>query len=78
MILAHEPHEQRVLEERAELNQKLDRLNDFISMERFFSLDRDEQSRLRRQACAMKEYLAILDERIAAFPLPYGLVKAGT
>lgn len=76
MRLAHEPHEQRVLDERAELAAKLERLNDFIGFQRFLELDKDEQSRLRRQASAMTKYLEILDERIAAFPLPHGLVKA--
>lgn len=72
MKLALEPHEQRVVDEKNELDMKLDRLNHYITSERssFSTLDAAEQDRLKQQAAIMATYSDILGERIAAFPLP--------
>lgn len=61
------PHQQRVLDERADLVGRLDKLTLFFDTPTFTSLDAAEQSRLHYQAVAMKEYAAVLAERIAAF-----------
>lgn len=62
-----EPYQKRVVEERNELFDKLEKLNFFIDGEVFKTVDVQERNRLFRQAVAMVEYLDILDERITAF-----------
>ena len=65
---ALEPHQQRVVNERDELNTKLVALKGFIKGSQVFgSLPDDEQSRLKRQAEVMTEYSDILQERINAW-----------
>ncbi len=61
------PHQQRVVTERAELFDKTTKLLAFIGGAMFDGLDPAEQERLRRQADLMNRYVAVLDERIAAF-----------
>jgi hypothetical protein len=63
------PHQQRVLQEKVELDEKLHKLTAFISSEKFATLvqDEDERGRLVCQEKTMKDYSAILAERIAAF-----------
>jgi hypothetical protein len=63
-------HEERVLIERRELGDMLDRLDAFILSEAFRALPDEDQSLLRRQADAMRVYENILDERIARFDAP--------
>lgn len=64
-----QPHQQRVVDEKDELADKLTKLNDFIGGNNIYdSLPADERNRLARQAFVMKDYLDILNERIAAFP----------
>lgn len=60
-------HEQRVMEERMELEAKIAKLDAFIDADLFRTLDAAEQLRLHRQLKAMKVYASILGERIAAF-----------
>lgn len=63
------PHQQRVLDEKAELDSKLEKLSAFISSEKFTSIvsDAAERERLVCQKEAMRDYSGILGERIAAF-----------
>ena len=62
------PHQQRVLDERADLKAKHAKLSVFIHDNPvFLTLPEAEQQRLQRQEIAMGQYLEILDERIAAF-----------
>lgn len=61
------PHQQRVVKEKAELDDKLDKLNAFLKSAEFNNLDRDEQTRLQRQCLAMLSYSAVLNDRITAF-----------
>jgi septal ring factor EnvC (AmiA/AmiB activator) len=64
-----QPHQQRVIEERSDLAQSLERLRAFIRSEACAQLvAEDERGRLVRQAVYMGCYLQVLDERIAAFP----------
>lgn len=66
--MTYAPHQQRVVEEKAELDHKLAKLHDFIQQNPHFkTLPEDEQKRLERQDLAMAEYSQILSERIAAF-----------
>ena len=62
-----QPHQQRVVDEKTELDEKLKKLDAFGRTELFASLPADEQGRLNRQHSVMEKYSAILGERIAAF-----------
>jgi hypothetical protein len=65
---ALQPHQQRVVTERDELNTKLAALKGFIKGSQVFaSLSAEEQDRLKRQADVMTDYSDILQERINAF-----------
>lgn len=62
------PHQQRVVVERAELEDRLDKLSDFLATPIFDSLPEAEQERLVRQSGVMVQLSDVLAERIAAFP----------
>lgn len=62
-----QPHQQRVVDEKRDLDEKLTRLQAFIGTETFNGLDGAERERLQRQAEAMKTYSGILRDRILAF-----------
>ena len=60
--------QQRVVDEKAALDEKYNKLTPFIgSSDVFATLPADEQERLTRQHRLMGEYSAVLGERIAAF-----------
>ena len=61
-----EPHQYRLLNERAELREKLEKLDLFIHSEAFPMVPPLECDRLQRQANHMGEYLNVLNERVAA------------
>lgn len=61
-------HEQRVIDEKTELDIKLEKLKAFPETSIFKALPADERDRLGKQAMAMQDYSDILAERIAAFP----------
>jgi hypothetical protein len=61
------PHQERVVTEKFELDQKLIKLTKFLDSELFTSLAAAERDRLRRQRDAMQVYSDILGERIIAF-----------
>jgi hypothetical protein len=63
-----QPHQQRVVAEKTELDEKLAKLDAFGRTPLFASLPADEQGRLNRQHSLMEQYSAVLGERIAAFP----------
>lgn len=64
-----QPHQQRVVDEKAELDKKAYALSQFIGAnEIFLKLDPAEQDRLREQCEVMWQYSEILGARIAAFP----------
>ena len=60
-------HQQRVVDEKNELADKLTKLNNFIGGTVFYDLLPAERIRVAKQAGVMKDYLDILNERIAAF-----------
>ena len=65
---AIQPHQQRVIDEKTELDQKATALSQFIgSSSVFLTLDSDEQSRLREQCELMWSYSEVLGARISAF-----------
>ena len=61
------PHQQRVVDEFAELSDRLSKLLSFFQTTIFAGLDAAERTRLRNQARFMDGYAAALQERIAAF-----------
>jgi hypothetical protein len=62
-----QPHQERVVAEKAELSDKLDKLETFEGGAVYASLPPAEQSRLTRQLLIMKLYEQVLAERISAF-----------
>lgn len=65
--MAIQPHQQRVIDERIELADKLGKLYAFFQSPIFATLSEAERSRLRSQARFMDGYLAVLAERIEAW-----------
>lgn len=62
-----QPHQQRVVDEKSELDGKIERLAKFIKGTVYPTTDLDEQDRLARQLRAMYGYSEILGERIKNF-----------
>ncbi len=63
-----QPHQQRVVDEKTELDVKAKALSDFIGNSDIFpTLDADEQERLKEQNDVMWQYSEILGKRISAF-----------
>lgn len=63
-----QPHQQRVVDEKTELDEKATALSNFIATSPIFkTLDRAEQERLEEQSEIMWRYSEILGERISAF-----------
>jgi len=60
-------HQQRVTDEKAELSDKLNRLETFHDTAIYAGLPPAEQARLTRQLYIMKLYEQVLSERISAF-----------
>ena len=60
-------YQQRVVDEKAALEEKISRLTNFLDGETFKTLPVDEQDRMKRQLHIMSEYSAVLGERIEAF-----------
>jgi len=60
------PFQLRVIEEKSELDARLDRLQKFLAGS-VGTVPAEERSRLREQARVMYEYSHILGRRIAAF-----------
>ena len=60
-------YQQRVVTEKQELDEKLEKLNAFGRGDVFPTLPEEEQERLIRQSKIMDQYSVVLGERIAAF-----------
>lgn len=61
------PHQLRVLEELAQLTDRLDKLTAFFDTDVYRSLDVGERGRLKEQCALMGELQRVLTERVAAF-----------
>jgi hypothetical protein len=61
------PYQQRVIDEKRELDDKREKLNTFFVSSHFRNLDQAEKDRLRMQHQVMGLYSQILQLRIAAF-----------
>jgi hypothetical protein len=64
-----QPHQQRVVDEKTELDAKFAKLEAFLGSPIYQTLSPDEQDQLRRQATAMSIYSNILHECIINFPV---------
>lgn len=62
-----QPHQQRVVDEKRELDEKREKLGAFKNGNLFATLPWQEQERLNTQAHIMTMYSAVLGERISAF-----------
>jgi hypothetical protein len=58
------PHQARVVQEKKDLDTKLNKLLDFMESEEFRKLDRYEQLLMREQYHFMRHYSWILDTRL--------------
>lgn len=67
--MPYQPHQQRVVDEKLELDEKYNKLRDFIGRDDFVSIvaDEKERERLYRQSSIMAEYSKVLGERVASF-----------
>lgn len=63
-----QPHQQRVVDEKADLDGKIDRLTAFLDAGRPEFVPMEEWQRMHEQRALMRGYSRILGERIAAFP----------
>lgn len=61
------PHQLRVLEELAELSNRLKALGDFIESDKFKSIDKGEGNLLVAQHAHMKQYQDVLSRRVASW-----------
>ena len=62
-----QPHQQRVVDEKTDLDIKISKLRPFLGSERYLSLDVAEQERLVRQLDLMEQYSEVLDFRVLNF-----------
>ena len=62
-----QPHQQRVITEKQELDAKLTKLGFFLESDTFANLNIVERGQLHRQYQSMSEYSKILGERINYF-----------
>lgn len=60
-------YKNRVVDEKRDLDGRIERLLKFIGSDLFVSLSEGEQKRLRRQEVIMELYSEVLAERIASF-----------
>ena len=62
-----EPYKQRVVDEKAALDDKIEKLLKFLGASAYHDLDPDEQGRLQKQYGLMQKYSDVLADRITAF-----------
>ena len=66
-MVTYAPHQQRVVDERAELVDKITKLDSFVAGSMFSTLVVEEQGRLSKQLEIMRDYATVLQARIDAF-----------
>ncbi|CDG21051.1 conserved protein of unknown function [Xenorhabdus poinarii G6] len=62
-----QPYQQRVIDELAELDSKIEKLSDFIGGAIYNGLDETDRVLLAMQLSAMKGYSEILHKRVSRF-----------
>jgi len=63
-----EAYQERVVEEKKDLDGKIERLDTFRLSDKFGELPIDEQQRMRWQKSLMELYSDVLEDRIVNFP----------
>lgn len=63
----YQPHQQRVVNEKQELDDKTGKLGIFIKGDLFESLPEEDRTLLEAQYSLMRQYCTILGKRIARF-----------
>lgn len=63
------PHQERVMDEKNQLDEKREKLATFIGGDGFKHIPAEERARLIEQYGVMTRYSNILRERIRAFPI---------
>lgn len=61
------PHEQRVVDEKNELGEKLEKLLTFLQTDIYKSLNEKEQELLSFQSQVMEDYYEVLQQRVDLF-----------
>lgn len=61
------PFQERVVEEKKQLDEKIEKLNTFLDHVEISSIPQDEWERLTRQQALMLSYSQVLGERIEHF-----------
>jgi hypothetical protein len=62
-----QPHQQRVVAEKADLDEKINRLDAFLQSTTFNNLEPADQELLSEQVVHMRDYSAVLQLRINRF-----------
>lgn len=65
--MALAPHQERVVAEKRDLDEKIEKLNAFVTSAAITQVSLAEARRLRDQLAYMRSYSAVLQERINAF-----------
>lgn len=66
-MVTYAPHQQRVVDEHAELVDKITKLDSFVASSMFSTLVMEEHGRLSKQLEIMRDYATVLQARIDAF-----------
>ncbi|MEQ1977590.1 hypothetical protein [Xenorhabdus sp. SGI240] len=66
----NQPHQQRVIDELAELNERIEKLSVFIGGDTYNTLEETDRYLLRVQRSAMYNYAEILHMRVKRFSPP--------
>lgn len=62
-----EQHQQRVIQEKVELDEKIEKLSNFLASHRTLEVNSEELWRLHDQCILMRLYSYVLKARISAF-----------
>ena len=65
--MALKAYQQRVMDEKQDLDEKIDKLDKFVQSDEYAQVPPQEAQRLLQQLAAMREYNRILEDRIANF-----------
>jgi hypothetical protein len=67
MTLQPEPYQQRMLDEQAQLEERLQKLQAFVNTQAFQQLEIEDRELLLLQLIAMRDYASVLGRRINVF-----------
>ena len=67
--MMYQPYQQRVIDEKHQLDERLEKLKALFNNPVFHSLSIHEQGLMKQQAKHMTRYSLVLQERISGFPI---------